>query len=85
MKLHAMKFGLACAGSFSITWIVCSLLVMMMPKAMLLMSGHMVHGDFTNMQWNMGFSGLVIGLICWAGVAGLMGFVVVTIYNKLCR
>ena len=59
MKLDAVKFGLACAAAFSILWVVCSLFVMGMPMNMMHVSGNMVHGDFTSMQWSMGIIVLV--------------------------
>ncbi len=39
MKLNEKAFAIASAGSFSIVWIVCSLLVMVMPDMMSNMSG----------------------------------------------
>ena len=83
MKLNAIKFGLACAASFSILWVFCSLFVMGMPTNMMQLSGNMVHGDFTSMQWSMGFQGLFVGLIAWAFVAGISGWLIALIYNKL--
>lgn len=83
MKLDAAKFGLSCAATFSILWVACSLLVMGMPMNMMQVSGHMVHGDFTSMQWSMSFQGLFVGLIAWAFVAGISGWLVAFVYNKL--
>ncbi|NIQ13456.1 MAG: hypothetical protein GTO02_03305 [Candidatus Dadabacteria bacterium] len=83
MKLDAIKFGLACAAAFSILWIVCSLFVMGMPMSMMHISGNMVHGDFTSMQWSMGIQGIIIGLIAWAFVAGISGWLIALIYNQL--
>jgi hypothetical protein len=83
MKLDAIKFGLASAAAFSILWIVCSLFVMGMPLNMMQISGHMIHGDFTSMQWSMGIQGLIIGLFAWAFVAGISGWLIALIYNKL--
>ena len=83
MKLDAAKFGFACAVAFSILWVVCVLLVMGMPMNMMQISGNMVHGDFTSMQWSMNFQGLFVGLIAWAFVAGISGWLIAFIYNKL--
>jgi hypothetical protein len=83
MKLDAVKFGLASAAAFSILWVVCSLFAIGMPMNMMQVSGNMVHGDFTSMQWSMGIQGLFIGLIAWAFVAGISGWLIALIYNKL--
>ncbi len=83
MKLDAIKFGLASAIAFSIAWIICSIFVMAMPTGMMRISGHMMHGDFSSMQWDLGMSGLIVGLVSWAVVAGVMGWLMATIYNKL--
>lgn len=83
MKLNAIKFGVASAVAFAILWVVCSFLVVMMPGLMMEMSGHMVHTDLTEMQWHMGFAGVLIGLLAWSFVAGITGWLVAAIYNRL--
>jgi hypothetical protein len=83
MKLDAIKFGGACAIAFSILWIICSAFVMVMPTNMMQVSGNMVHGDLTSMQWSMGIQGIFVGLIAWAFVAGISGWLIAFIYNKL--
>jgi hypothetical protein len=50
---------------------------------MLGMSGHMVHGDFSNMGWHMTSSGLLVGLFAWSIVAGLIAALIANIYNRL--
>ena len=83
MKLEARKFGIACAVAAAILWVICSLFVMAMPLGMMNMSGSMMHGDYSGMQWHMGLSGLIVGLIAWPVVAGFSGWLVAFIYNKL--
>jgi hypothetical protein len=50
---------------------------------MLGMSGHMVHGDFTNMGWHMTPFGFLIGLVSWSIIAGAVVALVAYIYNRL--
>ena len=83
MKLDATKFGIATAVTFGLFWIVCSVLVMILPSLMMDMSGHMIHGDMSGMSWTMTFSGFVIGLIIWALFAGLIAGLIAHIYNKM--
>ena len=49
MKLDANKFTLASAISFTWLWIICSIIVVLLPGFMLGMSGHMLHWDFSSM------------------------------------
>ena len=83
MKLDAIKIGYATAIAFALVWIVCSLLVWSLPSLMLGMSGHMVHGDFSQMGWHMTFFGVITGLIAWSVIAGAIATLVAYIYNKL--
>lgn len=83
MTLQTTKFGVACALATAILWIICSLLVVLMPVAMMNLSGHMMHGDFSMWQWRMGMHGFFFGLIAWSLVAGVFGWLLTVIYNKL--
>ncbi|MFT4862527.1 MAG: hypothetical protein ACI95C_001748 [Pseudohongiellaceae bacterium] len=83
MKLDTIKIGYATALAFAIIWVICSLLVWGLPSMMLGMSGHMVHGDFSNMGWHMTSSGLLAGLFAWSISAGLIAALIANIYNRL--
>ena len=48
MTLNAYKFGLASAISFSVIWLVCSLLVWLFPKMTMGIAGEMLHADMTS-------------------------------------
>lgn len=62
MKLDAIKFGLASAYVASIVWIVCSVLVLLLPSMSMSMGGYMMHSDFSGMNWHMGLAGFLFGL-----------------------
>ncbi|NMH63986.1 DUF5676 family membrane protein [Shewanella salipaludis] len=83
MKLDAIKFGLASAIAFALAWIVCSLLVWAMPGMMMDMTGHMVHGDWSQMGWQLTFTGVFLGLLGWSVIAGLCGWLLAAIYNAI--
>lgn len=53
MNLNAFKFGLACAVSTSLIWVVCSFLVLVLPKIMLSISGDMFHMQLANIGWHL--------------------------------
>ncbi|MEX2131572.1 MAG: DUF5676 family membrane protein [Pseudohongiellaceae bacterium] len=83
MKLDASKFGLASAATVAVLWIICSLLVLLIPDMAMNASGYMTHADFSSMQWRMGFGGVLAGLALWSVIAGLSGWLLASIYNRL--
>lgn len=83
MKIHAIKFGMASAISASALWIICSVLVMFLPSMMLSISGDMLHMQLNNMGWHLSFIGAVKGLVAWFVLAGLAGWMLAAIYNRL--
>ncbi|WP_370239321.1 DUF5676 family membrane protein [Neptunomonas phycophila] len=66
-----MKFGIASAISASVLWIICSVLVMLLPSLMLSISGDMLHMQLNNMGWYLTVIGAVKGLVAWFVLAGL--------------
>ena len=83
MKLNAMKFGLASSISASILWLICSVLVMIMPGMMMSMSGDMVHMELNDMSWQLSVFGVTVGMVGWFVMAGAMGWILASIYNRL--
>lgn len=83
MKIDAFKFGLSTAIIFALAWVICSLFVFSMPLGMMQMTGHMVHADFGQMSWNLGWIGFTYGLFAWPIVAGVMACGIAAIYNRL--
>tara|TARA_R110000824_G_scaffold401796_1_gene616747 strand:+ start:12716 stop:12970 length:255 start_codon:yes stop_codon:yes gene_type:complete len=83
MKLEPNKFGLAAALAFAVIWIVCSVIVMLMPDMSLMASGSMLHSNMDNWEWDINVAGILIGLILWSIMAGAIGWLFSAIYNKL--
>ena len=83
MPLNAFKFGMASAITAAILWLVCSLLVMLMPSMMLSMSGDMLHMELNDMGWHLTLTGVVTGLVAWFVAAGIVGWLLAAIYNRL--
>ena len=83
MKLHAFKVGLACSISAIVLWVICSVLVAVMPAMRMSMSGDMVHMQLQDMEWHLTLAGALWGLVAWAVVAGFSGWLLATIYNRL--
>ena len=83
MKINAIKLGLASAISASVLWVICSLLVLLMPSMMLSVSGDMMHMQFNNMGWHLTFLGVVKGLVAWSISAGITGWLIGFVYNRL--
>lgn len=83
MKLIPSKFGLSCALTAALLWLACSVLVVMLPGAMLSLSGDMFHMQLAEMGWHLTWNGVLIGLVAWSLVAGLTGATLAAIYNRL--
>jgi hypothetical protein len=83
MSLNTTKFAMASSLSFSVAWIICSLLVWAFPSMMMATSSHMVHIDLSATGWNMSFTGILVGFVGWGVSAGFIGWLLAIIYNKL--
>ena len=83
MNIDANKIGISSAISFGILWVVCSAAVHFMPQPMMMITGHMMHADLTSLDWTLTFSGFLIGLVAWSTLAGVSGWLIATIYNRL--
>lgn len=83
MKLDALKLGLATAVVFTVVWIVCSLLVLVLPALMMRMGGHMLHANLSAAQWTLQWPGFIIGLILWSLLGGVLVWAVAAVYNRL--
>lgn len=83
MKLNACKFGLAGAISASVIWLICSVLVMVLPSMMLSISGDMMHMQLADMGWHLTLIGAVKGLVAWFVAAGVVGWLLAATYNRL--
>ncbi|MXO49731.1 hypothetical protein GRI42_00230 [Erythrobacter gaetbuli] len=83
MKINAFKLSISTAAVFGAAWVICSLLVIGAPQAMMQVTGHMVHADFSHMNWQLNSSGLVVGLLAWSIGAGLIAGATAVVYNRL--
>ena len=83
MTLQPCKFGLAAGLTSGLLWIVCSILVYMLPVFMIDMSGHMMHMDIAAMGWELTVWGVLWGLVGWFVSAFLFGWLLAVIYNRL--
>ena len=82
MKLNANAFGLAAAVTVAILWLLCSLIVALMPGMSMMMSGYMMHTDFSGMQWDMHLAGFLAGLVIWSVFAYIFGWLMALVYNR---
>ncbi len=83
MTLQPLNFGLAAALTSAILWIFCSLLVYLLPTAMMAMSGHMIHMDIAAMGWHLTLGSVLWGMVAWFVVALLFGWLMAVVYNRL--
>lgn len=82
MRLSSFKFGLAAACAVGVTWIICSITVLLLPSMSLNLGGYMMHVDLSSMSWQMGFAGFLLGLILWSLLAGVIASLTAIIYNE---
>ena len=83
MNINPIKIGISAALSFSLLWVICSIVVHFSPQPMMLVSGHMVHANLSGMSWTLTWTGFLIGLVAWAGVAAITAWLTAIIYNTL--
>lgn len=83
MKLNANKFALAAAISFVLLWILCSLIVALMPHQSMHVTGAMQHSDMMTWQWDTHWFGLLLGLVVGSLAAAISTWLFATIYNRL--
>lgn len=83
MSINAVKFAIASSLSFSIIWIICSLLVWGGPDMMIAIASDMVHMNLSLMGWEMSFGGVLVGLVGWSLSAAAITWLIATIYNKI--
>jgi hypothetical protein len=83
MKLNATKFVLAAACAVAIIWLFCSLIVAMSPSMSMNMGGYMMHADFGDMAWDIGFPGFLFSGNLWAVSAGALAGLGAATFNKI--
>ena len=82
MKLDPKALALASATTSAVLWIVCSILVALLPGMMMNMTGDMVHTNMGQMSWSLNFVGFSVGLLVWAALFGVTGWLIAVFYNR---
>lgn len=85
MKLKPIQLGLAGTVTAAVLWLLCSLLVFILPEMMMRMSGAMIHADLSGLNWTLTLSGVLLGLVSWSITAGVTGWVLGYFYNLLVK
>ncbi|HBR56679.1 MAG TPA: hypothetical protein DEA22_04305 [Blastocatellia bacterium] len=81
MKLNSINLAAAAAITTALSWIICTLLVWLMPGPTMSLAGHMFHLDISGLGWVLTFSGVVWGLLLWSLSVGLLVWLAASIYN----
>lgn len=82
MKLFTNKLAIATATAFSILWIICSVIVAIVPTPSMMLTGTMFHADLSSMAWSLTWGGFIIGLIAWAILGGISAWLIAFLYNR---
>ena len=85
MQLHAVKLGFSTAIAMAILWVICSLMVYLMPNQMLFVSAQMVHVDPAQFSWSLNWFGFFIGLVSWSVVSCITVWLTASVFNILAR
>lgn len=83
MKLSAKALSMASAITVAIFWLICSILVAISPDSMMQMTGQMVHMDVAEVSWSLSWAGFLTGWVVWSVLAGIFGWLLAVIYNRL--
>ena len=83
MKFNSVKFALAATLTTAVIWVICSLLVFLLPQATIMASSDMIHMDIQDMMWSVTLSGFIKGLILWSLSVGLSAWIFAVIYHRL--
>ncbi len=81
MKINSLNLALASAITTAVVWVICSLLVWMMPGSMMNTTGNMVHMDMSKSGWMLSPLGFFWGLIVWSLFAGIFAWLLARVYN----
>ena len=85
MKINPLNFALASAITAAVVWIICSLLVWLMPGAMMNATGNMVHIEMGKSGFMLSPLGIIWGLVAWSLFAGIFAWILATVYNLLTK
>ncbi len=82
MKINPITLGFASAITTAVLWVICSLLVILLPGFMTHMTAGMMH-DSVAMSLTMSWLGFIYGLIGWVVSAAIAAWLLAIIYNRL--
>ena len=85
MKINPLNFALASTITAAVVWTICSLLVWMMPGAMMNMTTNLFHMEMAKSGFTLSPLGVIWGLIGWSLFAGVFAWILATVYNLLTK
>ena len=83
MSINAKRISIAAALAASILWVVCSLIVLILPDLSMNATGYMMHSDMSGAHWQLHLPGVMAGLVLWSVLAGATAWLVATLYKKI--
>ncbi|MFT5452781.1 MAG: hypothetical protein ACI9N9_002279 [Enterobacterales bacterium] len=83
MKLNPITLGIASAITTAVLWVICSLLVVLLPGFMTHMTAGMMHDAVASISLTMTWLGFIYGLICWVISAAIAAWLLAIVYNQL--
>ncbi|MEO6656502.1 MAG: DUF5676 family membrane protein [Pyrinomonadaceae bacterium] len=83
MKIDPLKFGIAGAATAAFVWVICSVLVWLVPGGMMNVTTNMMHMEMGRGGWTISPIGVALGLVGWSLFTGIFAWLMATIYNRL--
>ncbi|AOE49858.1 hypothetical protein KS2013_1138 [Kangiella sediminilitoris] len=85
MKVNAIRLGIATALGLAVIWILCVVLVWLLPGMTMAVFADMMHGKASEMVmgWHLTLSGFFVGMFAWSVCGGITAWLIGTIYNKM--
>ena len=81
MTLNPNRLFIATTASVGIIWLLCVAIVALLPSMSMSATGAMMHMDTHEMSWQLTASGVVAGLVIWSVSAGILAWLIATLYN----
>ena len=83
MKINVLSFAVASAITAAVVWIICSLLVWIVPGVMMSLTTDLFHMEMGKSGFVLTPIGVIWGLLGWSLFAGIFAGILAKVYNLL--
>jgi tryptophan-rich sensory protein len=83
MKFHVGAFAHAVAVVWTVLYVLCALLIVVIPKETVTAFGYIMHADLTSLVREVTWNGFFTGLVVWYALAAVSAASGAWLYNRL--